>query len=171
MENGFNVLHKELDLIQALIKKYDDRATLIRGWNISIIALILGISQTSIFAHSTPNNVISLLLLLVVNAQFYVIGINNSQKKYKAIKLYSWVIRHRNPSTDPKDWLHLYNLDISRFDLTDFKLSDLSKKVYGLTWGFIISLMIWNIVITYDKKSEVKSNTTKESKIDSIKHK
>jgi hypothetical protein len=160
-------LHKELDLIQACIKKNDDRGTLIRGWNISTIVIVCSISQTSIVVHSTPNNVMFLLLLLVVNAQFYMVGINNSKKKYQAVKLYEWVTKNRDPETDPKVRRHLYSLDLSRFELTDFKSSDFSKAVYGLSWAFLLSLMIWNTILGFDKKSEAKSHSSAQ-KADSL---
>lgn len=157
MEKKIEIIHKEIDLIQACIKKYDDRTLLIRGWSVGLIALICGLTTTDIIFFNPDAKPVSLSLLLVVNGIFRLIDIDNSKKKWQYTQLYNWVINNRS-FDDNKPWAHVYDLNYKRFSksLVHFEYSDFGKKLYVAIWGFILMLMIYYTVESLTKKTNSK---------------
>lgn len=155
MQKSTETLHKEIDLIQACIKKYDDRSLLIKGWSIALIALVCGLTTTGILFFDPNLKPISLSILLVINFLFRLIDIDNSKKKWQYIQLYNWVIKNRSFDND-KPWEFVYDLNYERFSKTlkDYKPSEFGKRIYLLTWSFILILMVWYTVTGLTKKPE-----------------
>ena len=167
MEQSLEVLHKEIDLIQNCIKKYDDRSLLIKGWSIALISLICGLSSSSLLIFNAKAIPISLYLLLIVNALFHIVDTHNSQKKWLYTLLYEWTIKNREFDDNP--WKHVYNLDYTRFKdrLNEFSSSRFSTTIYMVTWGFIISLMVFHTISGFQNSKEEKNQINNTLKMQS----
>jgi len=161
-EKSNEVLHKELELIQNCIGKYDSRSMLIRGWSVALITLICGLTASDILFFDPDLKPVSLLLLITVNWGFRLVDIDNSKKKFLYTELYNWTIRNRN--FDQNEWEHVYDLNYNRFkeQLRYFEPSAFGQKLYQVTWGFILCLMIWYTIqgMSKSKQEKVPAKTT-----------
>ena len=101
------VLHKEIDLIQSVITRMANNSFLLKGWLISIIAVVLALSKDSIVAGNIS---ILFLLLCFPTILFWYLDAFFLHREKCFRKLYEWVIENRSKSND-----HLYSLDFTRF--------------------------------------------------------
>lgn len=156
-EKRLDILHKEIDLIQSCIKKYDDRSLMIKGWSIALVGLIVGLNSSSILIFHEKATPVALSLLLMLNFLLYTIDVHNQKKKWQYVQLYRWTIANRK--FDDQPWKHVYSLDYTRFEnsLGSFKLSVFSKTVYNTLWFFILALMIWHLIVGFEKSKEEKT--------------
>ena len=101
------ILHKEIDLIQGIINRMANNSFLLKGWIISLIAVILALTKDTIVA--TQLSYFNLLLLLPV-VMFWYLDAFFLHKERCYIKLYNWVIINRSKTTE-----FAYNLNYRRF--------------------------------------------------------
>lgn len=64
-----DILHKEIDLIQAAVNRMANNSFLLKGWLVSLVAVILALSKDTIAA--TELSYFNLILLLPVIAFWY----------------------------------------------------------------------------------------------------
>ena len=102
-----DALHKELDLIQNVITRMANNSFLVKGWTVSIAAVVIAISRESIF---TGNGFWILGTLAVPCLAFWVLDAFYLRQEKMFRELYKWVITHRGITDE-----HLYSLDASRF--------------------------------------------------------
>ena len=70
---------------------------------------------------------------------------------------------------DDKPWEHLYDLNYMRFPVDDkFSYSSFGKRVYLLTWGFIISLAVWYTIDGWKKQKSLVPSLNKMKLIKEI---
>lgn len=135
-----DILHKEIDLIQAVITRTANNSYLLKGWLITLISVILAFHKDSVVMSSMTS--LSLVLCLPVTVFWYLDAFFlHKEKCYR--KLYDWVIQNRETSNE-----YLYSLDYTRFEnkvKSPFKLmwSKTLFPIYGLT---ILILICINIV-------------------------
>lgn len=100
-----NILHKEIDLIQACITRMAHNSFLIKGWTITLVAVVLAL------AEKVTNPVTLCLTMLVPLLSFWYLDafFLYTEKLYR--KLYEWVIVQRRQGNDEK----LYDLNSHRF--------------------------------------------------------
>jgi hypothetical protein len=127
------ILHKEIDLIQGIINRMANNSFLLKGWSISLIAVILALTKDTIIA--TPY--LSAILLLPVVAFWYLDAFFlHKEKCYR--KLYDWVIINRSKTTK-----YAYKLNYTRFEK---KVDSIFKIMFSKTlltfYGFIIVVLI-----------------------------
>lgn len=136
------ILHKEIDLIQGVINRMANNSFLLKGWLISLIAVILALSKDSILSkdliYLTTTLILPVMIFWYLDAFFL-----HKEKCYR--KLYEWVIQNRKTSDE-----HLYSLDYSRFknqvkNIWNIMFSKTLFPFYGITTILLLAITIYNI--------------------------
>jgi hypothetical protein len=135
------VLHKEIDLIQGVITRMANNSFLLKGWLISLVAVILALSKDTIVATDLTYFNFTICLPVIV---FWYLDAFFLHKERCYRKLYEWVIENRKNTDD-----YLYSLNYSRFEkqVDSIWLIMFSKTLlpfYGLTLGAVVSIIIFN---------------------------
>ena len=99
------ILHKEIDLIQACINRMANNSFLLKGWAISIIAVVLALADKTI----DPAFLSSLVLIPLLSFWYLDAFFLRTEKMYR--KMYEWVLEKRKED----DITYLYNLNPHRF--------------------------------------------------------
>jgi hypothetical protein len=98
-----DILHKEIDLIQGVINRMANNSFLLKGWLISLIAVLLALSKDSLL--SCDLKLIFLILCFPIIIFWYLDAFFlHREKCYR--ELYNWVIKNRMISNE-----NLYSLD------------------------------------------------------------
>jgi hypothetical protein len=132
------ILHKEIDLIQGVITRMANNSFLLKGWLVSLIAVVLALSKDTFLTSNAF--VFCIILCFPVIAFWYLDAFFlHREKCYR--KLYEWVITNRPSSNE-----YLYSLDFTRFkkDVNNiFKImfSQTLLPFYGLVLLLLIVLM------------------------------
>jgi len=141
-----DILHKEIDLIQACITRMAHNSFLLKGWAISIIAVILAL------ADKTNNPIIISSILLIPLLCFWYLDsfFLRTEKLYR--KMYEWVIEKRKL----KDISFLYDLNPHRFDnevesIRKVMWSITLRYFYGIPVLITTSIIIYMSIIKYIK--------------------
>lgn len=141
-EISIEVIHKELDMIQACITRMAQNSFLIKGWFVSLVAVSIALKINNTLVYG------GVLLALgfcfyVVNLQFYVF-----EREYRA--LYNSRIKLRVENQDATT--DLYNLNIEGFKWVTIKEYAFKKKylftnIMLILFYFIVPLIF--CVINY----------------------
>lgn len=103
-----NILHKEIDLIQGIITRMANNSFLLKGWIVSLIAVLLALTDQTIVA--TKLTYFNFILILPVFVFWYLDAFFlHKEKCYR--RLYNWTVSNRATSDE-----HLYSLDYTRFE-------------------------------------------------------
>lgn len=130
-----NVLHKEIDLIQNCISRMAHNSFLIKGWTISLVAVVLALGD-----KITNLSYLCLIMLVPIWSFWYLDAFFlHTEKKYR--KMYEWVLTNRRVGNTE----FLYDLNPNRFskDVDTIKqvmFSVTLKPFYAIP--FIIILII-----------------------------
>lgn len=131
-------IHKEIDLIQSCIQRMANNSFLLKGWLVSLLAVIMAL---------LPKNVNMFLIiiasLLIVLSFWYLDGFFlRTEKLYR--KLYNWVLEER-PKGNREN---LYNLNSHRFDK---EVESVWKVMWSKTlrYFYCIPLLVLVIVTVY----------------------
>src|SRR3990172_11626640 len=100
-----DVLHKEIDLIQACITRMASNSFLLKGWAISIIAVVLALADKAI----NPALLSSILLIPLLSFWYLDAFFLRTEKMYR--KMYEWILEKRKND----DTTYLYDLNPHRF--------------------------------------------------------
>ena len=117
------VLHKEIDLIQECIKRMASNSFLLKGWAISIIAVILALAGNT----ADPIFLSSLALIPLISFWYLDAFFLKTEKMYR--KMYEWVLEKRKAD----DTTYLYDLNPHRF-----------RNEVDSTWG-----VMWSITLRW----------------------
>lgn len=132
-------LHKEIDLIQGVITRMANNSFMLKGWLISLIAVVLALSKDSLISCNAKT--ICLILCFPIIVFWYLDAFFlHREKCYR--KLYDWVIKNRMTSNE-----NLYSLDFSPFkkdvkSIFRIMFSQTLFPFYGLAFSLLIILMI-----------------------------
>lgn len=134
------ILHKEIDLIQSAINRMANNSFLLKGWLISIIAVVLALSKDSIVSK---NDYAIFIVMLLPTLTFWYLDAFFLHKERCYRKLYDWVIENREKSKE-----FLYNLNYKRFEIevhSIFRImfSTTLLVFYGLPFLFLISIIAY----------------------------
>lgn len=110
-------LHKEIDLIQECIKRMANNSFLLKGWTISLVAVVLALSEKNVNPYFLG------LIVLVPLVSFWYLDafFLYTEKLYR--KMYEWVITERPKSNNEK----MYDLNPHRFK-NELKVKKWNKK-------------------------------------------
>lgn len=102
------IIHKEIDLIQSCISRMANNSFLLKGWFISLIAVILAI------LHEKINITLIITIITVITICFWYLDafFLRTEKLYR--ELYEWVLVERPKGNNS----YLYNLNPHRFNDT-----------------------------------------------------
>lgn len=101
-----DVLHKEIDLIQACITRMANNSFLLKGWTISIIAVVLALADKAV----KPELLSSILFIPLFSFWYLDAFFLRTEKRYR--KMYEWVLKMRCAN----DTTYLYDLNPHRFN-------------------------------------------------------
>ena len=129
-------LFKEVDIIQAIIKRLANNSFLFKGWMITIVVVTLLLKGT--------NDLFFLALIPVVvfwGLDAYFLRL---ERMYR--ELYKWVIENRLTSD-----ANLLDVDVRRFknNVDSFPRTMISKTLCGLYAVIFVLVIIYEIVISY----------------------
>lgn len=174
-----DALHKEIDLIQACITRMANNSFLIKGWAVSIVAVVLALAEKAIH----PALLSAIVLIPLISFWYLDAFFLYTEKLYR--KMYEWVITERLNANSEK----MYDLNPHRFKelLKVRKWNSQSCKVedtnrleniwtvmcsitlrcfYGIPLLIVITIMLFQTipnVVTYCKgqtKAVISSNGT-----------
>lgn len=129
------ILHKEIDLIQGVINRMASNSFLLKGWIVSLIAVILALTKDTIVA--TQLSYFSLILLLPVIV-FWYLDAFFLHKERCYIQLYEWVIKNRQTSLD-----NIYSLNYNKYEKdVDSIFKIMFSTTLRLFYGFIVIVLI-----------------------------
>ncbi|TAK58530.1 MAG: hypothetical protein EPO24_08360 [Bacteroidetes bacterium] len=100
------ILHKEIDLIQTCITRMANNSFLLKGWTISIIAVVLALADKTI----EPALLSAILLIPLYSFWYLDAFFLRTERMYR--KLYEWVLASRSKD----DNSFLYDLNPRRFE-------------------------------------------------------
>lgn len=145
------IIHKEIDLIQSCISRMAHNSFLIKGWAISIIAVVLALAEKSI-----DNYMITAILIIPLFCFWYLDAFFlQTEKKYR--EMYIWILKERKNDNDKM----LYDLNPNRFKN---KVSSVCKIMFSKTlwWFYGIPLLIVIIILVFQIYSGVIKEKPKE---------
>jgi len=134
-----DILHKEIDLIQGVINRMANNSFMLKGWLISLIAVVLALSKDSLL--SCDLKLILLILCFPIIIFWYLDAFFlHREKCYRA--LYDWVIKNRMTSNE-----NIYSLDFRPHQkkvksVFRIMFSQTLFPFYGLAFLLLIILMI-----------------------------
>lgn len=126
------ILHKEIDLIQAVITRMAQNSFYMKGWCITLVAAIFSLSEKvgTVKDVSMP--------LAIMSAFFWMLDTNylSLEKKYRG--LYAWVLEHRLAKDD---YVNLYSLD---YNLAEKPVNGWVKKRIVLFLRWVRVFISWS---------------------------
>lgn len=126
------ILHKEIDLIQGCINRMANNSFLLKGWIISLVAIVLAIKKEEIGFLHQGFIFIPIVAFWYLDAYFL-----RLERLYR--KLYGWTIENRVMNNSE----NLYNLDYRRFstecDCIIFVM--FSRTLLFFYFGLILALV------------------------------
>jgi hypothetical protein len=139
------ILHKEIDLIQGVITRMANNSFMLKGWIVSLIAVLLALTDQTIVA--TKLTYFNFVLILPVIVFWYLDSFFlHKEKCYR--RLYDWVIANRMTSDE-----FIYNLNYTRFENQEKSIWSImfcNKTLfpfYGLIAIALIVLSIHNLTV------------------------
>lgn len=157
-------LHKEIDLIQACITRVANNSFLLKGWAITLTAVVVALAKedlSPIFLGLTI--LIPLISFWYLDAFFLY-----TEKLYR--KMYEWVLTQRFNNNDEK----MYDLNPLRFEKKLFhkdkggndteklqtQLSVMFSKTLFLFYGILVVLTVVIVLFLSFDKNTVDENST-----------
>ena len=139
-EKNIEIIHKEIDLIQNCINRMAQNSFLIKGWTLTIVAVVLAIS-----GKLTDSIYLCMVILIPLLAFWYLDAFFlQTEKMYR--KMYEWVLEARKK----EDFNYLYDLNPNRFkDKVDSRCkimwSVTLRVFYGITFLLILAIIVYQI--------------------------
>ena len=133
------ILHKEIDLIQACINRMAHNSFLLKGWAISLVAVVLALAKEKI-----DFSLISLILLIPLLSFWYLDAFFlRTEKMYR--KMYEWVISNRKTSDE-----RLYELNPKKYENeveSTFAVikSKTLRAFYGIPTLILLGIVLYNL--------------------------
>ena len=136
-----DTLHKEIDLIQSCISRMASNSFLLKGWAISIIAVVLALAEKTI----DPVLLSFIILIPLISFWYLDAFFLRTERMYR--EMYKWVLEKR--SMENKE--HLYDLDPHRFedkvDPTWKVMRSLTLRwFYGIPTVITIGVIVFRII-------------------------
>ena len=132
-------LHKEIDLIQECIKRMASNSFLLKGWTISLVAVVLALSEKNVSPYF-----LGLVILVPLMSFWYLDAFFlYTEKLYR--KMYEWVIAERPKSNNNKMYdlnPHRFKneLKVRRWNKCNQKMEDTDKNesVWSVMWSITL---------------------------------
>ena len=136
-----NILHKEIDLIQACIARIAHISFLIKGWTISLVAVFL------VLADKAGSLAIWSSILLIPLISFWYLDAFFLRTEHMYRKMYVWVLDKRKNGNNEM----LYDLNPKRFEgQVDSRLkvmwSETLRWFYGIPVLIVVAIIGFQII-------------------------
>lgn len=130
------IVHKELDLIQSCISRMAKNSFYLKGWYISLIAVIL-----ALLPKQVDTVIVGIILFVITICIWYLNAFFlRAEKLYR--ELYNWVIRERVQN----NYDNLYDLNSHRFD---DKVDNIFKIMFRPTLSIFYLMPLLTITISF----------------------
>lgn len=135
------ILHKEIDFIQAVITRMANNSFVLKGWLVSLVAVVLALTKDKIAIGDIKY--FSLTLCFPVLVFWYLDAFFlHKEKCYR--KLYEWTIENRLSTYD-----FSYSLNYKRFeDKVGSVFKVMFTETLRLFYGFILIVLL--IITTFN---------------------
>ena len=139
-----NILHKEIDLIQSCISRMAHNSFLIKGWALTLITVVLALTEKSI----DPIYLCLVIFIPLLSFWYLDAFFLQTEKMYR--KMYEWVLQSR-----PKGELeYLYDLNPHRFkgqvDSRAKVMWSITLRVfYGIPALIVFVIIVYQIAKKY----------------------
>jgi len=136
-----NELHKEIDLIQSCITRMANNSFLLKGWLISIIAVVLALSESTV----DPLLLSTILIIPVISFWYLDAFFLRTERMYR--QMYIWVLEKRK-----KDDIELqYDLSPKRFEksvdsICKTMVSVTLRWFYGIPLLLVIGIALYHLI-------------------------
>lgn len=135
------IIHKEIDLIQSCINRMAHNSFLLKGWTISIIAVILALADKA----SSPGLLALILLIPILGFWYLDAFFLRTERMYR--KMYEWVLEKRKAD----DESFLYDLNPRRFEdqvesTGKIMWSKTLRTFYGIPFAITLAVVAVRIV-------------------------
>jgi len=157
-----NAFHKEIDLVQDIVKRMAQNSFQVKAWLIGILSAIIAFEKDGIFATANGADKqlaiwLNLFLLVPVLCFWYLDAFFlSTEKLYR--ELYKWIITHR-AKTDA----YLYDLNtfqrtfdgqtqnllLSKNNVWNVMASKTLLPFYAMPLIFVIGLLIYNLFTVF----------------------
>ena len=135
-------IHKEIDLIQSCITRMAQNSFMIKGWFVSIYAVILALLPEKV------NMFLLCIALVAVNLIFWYLDgfFLRTEKVYR--KIYDWVLEERPQNNKEL----MYQLNPGKFNGKIENVESIWKVMWSKTlrWFYLIPLVIVIIVFIFE---------------------
>lgn len=133
------VIHKEIDLIQDIIKRMASNSFQVKAWLIGILSALVVVESKSLFAQANSDRWFSiemnLFLFLPIICFWYLDAFFlSTEKLYR--ELYKWVVTNRSKTND-----YLYDLNTFIREVNGEKVNLIKKK--NNLWNTMVSKTLW----------------------------
>lgn len=134
-------LHKEIDLIQACINRMASNSFLLKGWTISIIAVVLALAEKTL----NPALLSAILLIPIISFWYLDSFFLRIERMYR--KMYEWVLEKRKVNDDAFQ----YDLNPRRFEdqvdsIWKIMCSTTLKWFYGIPSLITIAVIAFRVL-------------------------
>ena len=140
-DENIEILHKEIDLIQNCITRMAQNSFLIKGWTLTVIAIVLALSEKLV------DSIYLCLVLLIPLVAFWYLDafFLRTERMYR--KMYEWVLDARHK----EDYSQLYDLNAKRFEgqvdsRCKIMWSVTLRVFYGIPFIIIIAIVVYQIL-------------------------
>jgi 3'-phosphoadenosine 5'-phosphosulfate sulfotransferase (PAPS reductase)/FAD synthetase len=146
------VLHKEIDLIQACITRMANNSFLIKGWAISLVAVVLALVEKAI----QPAFLSAIVLIPLLSFWYLDAFFIYTERLYR--KMYEWVINQRLNANSEKIYdlnphrfedqlkVRKWNRQTSKFDDTS-KLENVCTVMWSTTLRYFYGIPVLIVII------------------------
>jgi hypothetical protein len=140
-EKNIEIIHKEIDLIQNCINRMAQNSFLIKGWALTVVAVVLALSE-----KLTDSIYLCMVILIPLVAFWYLDAFFlQTEKMYR--KMYEWILEARTK----EDYSHLYDLNPHRFEdkvdsIRQIMCSITLRVFYGIPFIIVVAIIIYQIL-------------------------
>ena len=138
------LLNKEISLIQEIIKRLAGNSFIVKGWSLSINAIIIALLNEKLFEI---NIILYLVIFMLPIISFWYLDGYYLRQERLYRKLYSWIVKNRNEGNNELP----YDLNANRFSKdTPVILSTMLSKTllpfYSIPVLLLICLFIYKTI-------------------------
>lgn len=126
-------LHKEIDLIQNCINRMAQNSFLIKGWTVTLFAVILALLPEKI---EQPNRIFLGIIMLVISNIFWCMDsfFLAAEKNYR--EMYSWILKERHRGNRKL----MYELDFEKYEAENLHRTSICEAASSNTLRYFYGI-------------------------------
>lgn len=136
-------LHKELDLIQAVISRLAQNSFYIKGWSITLVSIVLTLGKDDLLSGTRLPWLVG--LVLVVWVAFWYLDAYFLRQERLFRKLYEQVVAHPDDPARPRYALNAGPF-VKKVDTDWQTMFSLTLRVfYGVPAGLLLAVLLYHL--------------------------